>query len=261
MDSGIGGLSIAQQLHECRPGLDIVYLADSAYFPYGEQDRETLHKRGKLLSRFLIDRGCDIILIGCNSLALSSVEEIRKNVPERISLMDVLDVWPDTPWSRMKQEFGILATRSTVESPALNRRLPSYGNNGSHFSLAAPDLVWNIEYLKNHETLKTTADACLSHFQARDLQRILLACTHFPLIKDWLEQQYPAIQWFDTTALTVQRLLSQCAPPPDQKTRLQIFATEKNPRLSQAIERFDLFHRAEVNPPQTIGEITPAAGE
>lgn len=77
-DSGVGGLSVARSLRALMPTVDLAYLADSAWFPYGEKSPEALVERTSGVVRFLLEQGARLIVVACNSASGAAIVELRR---------------------------------------------------------------------------------------------------------------------------------------------------------------------------------------
>ena len=72
-DSGIGGLTIAASIQALMPNNDIIYIADSRYAPYGDKTLAEIESRVDIMSKKLIELGCDIIVVACNTVPSKSM--------------------------------------------------------------------------------------------------------------------------------------------------------------------------------------------
>src|SRR4051794_27657237 len=76
-DSGVGGLSVVAALHRLLPSLPIRYIADTAFFPYGERTPEEVEARSAMLTAQLIGEGCGLVVVACNTASSAALERLR----------------------------------------------------------------------------------------------------------------------------------------------------------------------------------------
>ena len=79
-DSGVGGLSVAAALHRHQPSLDITYVADTAFFPYGGRDAAEVDERAQYLAGMLVARDVDALVVACNTASSAALEHLREAV-------------------------------------------------------------------------------------------------------------------------------------------------------------------------------------
>ena len=89
-DSGIGGLSVARSIIKLLPNEKIVYYGDTEHLPYGEKSNKSIVKFSKLITKFLINKNCKIIIIACNSASAIAYEKI-KHTDTKIKIINVID--------------------------------------------------------------------------------------------------------------------------------------------------------------------------
>lgn len=176
MDSGIGGLSVANIFLGHRPGVKLTYLGDNAYFPYGELDRKTILERSIKAIHFLKSRGCEKIIIACNTASI---------IAEQENLTADRDLWLITPpiikYIRTidPESISIYATSYTAKSNYYTSAFTEMIPFTSIQTFARPDLVDAVEhsgvYPQSHEIERKIGES--------EGKVVLLACTHFHYLK------------------------------------------------------------------------------
>lgn len=187
-DSGIGGLSVVRELKRMMPGEPVIYFGDTALTPYGSKSRETLRKYTAENIRFLSEKGADIIVVACHSAASAVIDD----TPDfSLPLFEVVSpsVIQAGAVSR-KGRIGIMGTRATVESRVYHVRLPEIMPHAKVFSQACPLLVPLIEegWFKARET-RMIVKKYLRPLKERQVDTLVLACTHYPLIKRLIQEK------------------------------------------------------------------------
>ena len=123
-DSGIGGTSIWKAIHELLPNESTIYLADSAHAPYGEKSKETILELSKKNTEYLLNAGCKLIVVACNTATTNAIKELRAlyNVP----FIGIEPAIKPAALSSKTQTIGILATKGTLSSELFNKAVEAY---------------------------------------------------------------------------------------------------------------------------------------
>lgn len=182
-DSGIGGLTVLKELRRVFPDRDLLYLGDTARYPYGDKSAETISRYAREDVQFLLSRGAQIIVIACNSVSAVAFEALQKEFP--VPFFDVIRpaVSKAIQATRLGR-IGIIGTRATVGSELYPHLLREQLPGAQVFQKACPLLVPLVEegWLDEPET-KRILRRYLSPLKARQVDTLVLSCTHYPLIK------------------------------------------------------------------------------
>jgi glutamate racemase len=198
-DSGFGGLSIAACLRRHLPGVDLVYVADTAFFPYGAQSSETVIGRSmKLVIEPPRFAHVDLIVVACNTASTVVLPHMR----ERASAPVVGVVPAIKPAARLtkNQRIGILATPATVRRPYTEALIREFAADCEVTCVGSPELVAWAEgkVLGNAVPLEKLRDT-LSPLAEAGVDTIVLGCTHYPLLIDELREVLPEVtHWVDS---------------------------------------------------------------
>ena len=190
-DSGIGGLTIAHALKEKLPNENIIYFGDTEHLPYGEKSKTAIQNFSKKITQFLLDKKCKTIIIACNSassVAYESVKELAGNIP-------VFNVITPVVAEVVKQcaEFniGVLGTKATIQSNIYEKEIKALCSSAKVSSLATPLLAPMIEEGFINEDISHTIIAnYLSNQKLAAIDHLILACTHYPLIHQEINDYY-----------------------------------------------------------------------
>lgn len=198
-DSGYGGLTIFKEIEILLPGYDYIYLGDNARAPYGNRSFETVLEYTQECVEWMFAHGCPLIILACNTASAKALRSIQQQLlPFRYPDKRVLGVIRPTVEvigeMSPSGHIGLVATKGTVDSK-------SYPIELSHFfpeliltQQACPLWVPFIEnYLRNEDSLDQVITADLNELFACDPQidTLLLACTHYPLIFDLIRAHTP----------------------------------------------------------------------
>jgi len=210
-DSGIGGLTIAHALKEKLPNENITYFGDTEHLPYGEKSKTAIQNFSKKITRFLIEKKCKTIIIACNSassVAYECVKEIARNTP-------VFNVISPVVAEVVKQcseyNIGVIGTKATIQSSIYEKEIKALCSSAKVSSLATPLLAPMIEEGFINEDISHTIIAnYLSNKQLADIDHLILACTHYPLIHQEIKDYYKEnVNVIDSANIVVEHIAKQ----------------------------------------------------
>ncbi len=198
-DSGYGGLTVLKEIVAKLPLYDYLYMGDNARAPYGSRSFETVYQYTLECIKWFFNQGCTLVILACNTASAKALRTIQQNDLEKIAPHKrVLGVI--RPTTERIGEFtktgnvGILGTKGTVQSQSYLLEIEKFYPQLQVYQQACPmwvPLIENNEY-NNHGAdyfIKKDLDNLLSQSQAIDT--ILLACTHYPLIANKIQQFIP----------------------------------------------------------------------
>src|SRR5271170_42079 len=211
-DSGVGGLTVLQALRRRMPEQDFVYVGDTARVPYGRKPREMVEQFAREIAHFLVRQGVSGIVVACNTASAAALPQLADSVP--VPVWGVID--PGVEAARRLAptgRVGIIATAGTVRAGAYQRKLEALGVGV--WARACPMFVHLVE-----EGLAESPEAeLLAHHYLSDrpeLDALILACTHYPLLKPVLRRVLgEAVHLVDSaevTAEVVGQTVSTAAP-------------------------------------------------
>lgn len=186
-DSGIGGLTVAHAIVKQLPKENIVYFGDTAHLPYGDKSAATIQAYSVKIAQMLLQQECKLILIACNTASTAAYELIKDYVGTKAIVMDVID--PLILHLRdhyAHKQIGLIATRQTVNSNVYKKKIDDLNRGIKLISHATNLLASAIEEFKNNQVIDSLLKEYLSHFKTQSLDALILACTHYPVIKNKL---------------------------------------------------------------------------
>ncbi|MCP3660152.1 MAG: glutamate racemase [Bacteroidetes bacterium] len=191
-DSGIGGLTIAKSLKELLPNESIIYFGDTKHFPYGEKSSEDIISYVKNIFEILLKYDCKLIIIACNTAYAASHKYLEKNIDKNIPIINVIDPMIEfIQNNHAENKVGLIATNRTIHSDIYNNKVLKCKNLNKLSSLATPLLAPMIEKGQNDDNkLNKTITHYLSNNSLKDIETLILGCTHYYLIKDKIENFY-----------------------------------------------------------------------
>ena len=198
-DSGYGGLTVLRSLVDALPQYDYLYLGDNARSPYGTRSFETVYRYTLQCVEWLLKQNCPLIILACNTASAKALRSIQQSDLQRLSpTARVLGVIRPTTEIIGKytttNSIGILATNGTVDSNSYGIEIEKFFPDVKIEQEACP--LW-VPLVENNEHTTEGADYFvkkhLDNILARDknIDTLLLACTHYPLLREKIEKHLP----------------------------------------------------------------------
>jgi glutamate racemase len=186
-DSGIGGVSVVLEFVRLRPDAEVYYLADWEYCPYGDKTPEIILARAHWLTRKLLDQGCRLIVVACNTATAVAIDSLRAAYDVPLVGMEPA-VKPAALHSK-SGVVGILATASTFHG-RLYRETSARFSSGVRIVTATGDgfveLVENGDIDSVHA--RHVVSGVLKPMLAEGVDHIVLGCTHYPFLKSVIQE-------------------------------------------------------------------------
>ena len=212
-DSGIGGLTVANAIIGHLPNEQVVYFGDTKHLPYGDKSGDAIRYYALRITRMLEQRGCKLIVVACNSASSAAYDVMVDFFQGEILLVNVVDPLVEEIGRRKYKNVGLIATRATIASRVYQNKL-EHQHIDHLFAKATPLLAPMIEdgfYEGN--IAAAIVETYLSDKGFQDIEALILACTHYPLIKDKIREVLPEqVDIIDSTDLMghqVEHLLQQ----------------------------------------------------
>lgn len=199
-DSGVGGLSVALELRARLPHEHIVYVADSAYCPYGGRPLEEIRDRSLRVGRFLLSHGAKVIVVACNSASAAALEALRDELPVPIVGMEPA-VKPAAATTRLGR-VGVMATSATLSAERFDRLMASHAEHVQVFPQPCPGLVDLVEQGKTDgEEVGAALEEILRPLRDAEVDTVVLGCTHYPFLREAIGRVLgPGVTLIDTGA-------------------------------------------------------------
>lgn len=190
-DSGIGGLTVAHAIQELLPHESMVYFGDTAHLPYGDKSEAAIQAYSIKIADVLLKKGCKVIVIACNS-ASSAAYELLKEYVRSVKIINVIDPMVNFVVNNYAgKNVGLIGTKRTVQSNVYQRKIEEAKKNITLHSLATPLLAPMIEegFFDNQISHEIIA-RYLADPELKEIDTLILACTHYPLIKNEINEFY-----------------------------------------------------------------------
>ena len=200
-DSGIGGLTVANAIHALLPQENLIYFGDTAHLPYGDKSADAIRYYCLKIGKFLLEQDCKMIVVACNSASTAGYNVLLEFFREHALFVNVVDPLVEAVASHGFSKVGVIATKATIHSAVYPNQLHRLKPQLEVASLATPLLAPMIEegFVKNRIS-RVVLDTYLNDPAIKNINALILACTHYPLIRPVLEEFYAGqVQIFDST--------------------------------------------------------------
>lgn len=215
-DSGVGGLSVLHELRQVEPHHDVVYVADNGFFPYGNRtEPELIERLPTLLKRLCEKHRPDVVVIACNTASTVALEEVRKALD--VPVIGTVPAIKPAALRTTTGVIGLLGTPGTVERQYTEELIVDYAPDVYVIRHGSSDLVEFAEAKLrgdqlNFTELKTILERLTNHRRGHEMDTLVLACTHFPLLRDEITHLLsPEINIIDSGEAIARRILNRLA--------------------------------------------------
>ena len=208
-DSGVGGLSVVAAIRRLMPALPILYIADTAYFPYGERSEAEVTARALALGTQLVELGCNLIVVACNTASSAALEALRGAFDVPIVGMEP-PLKPAAEHTRSGRVL-VLATPSTARGERLQRLHRDHGGDAHIETLPMPGLADLVEAgeIDGPRVEEALANA-LAGPLAAGTDEIALGCTHYGFLRPVLARLLPpGVEVLDAAEPVARRVRQQ----------------------------------------------------
>ncbi|WP_148861972.1 glutamate racemase [Marinobacter fonticola] len=206
-DSGVGGLSIAACLHDAMPGIELLYVADTAGFPYGAQSEAAVISRcAGLVTAAMAERAIDLVVVACNTASTVVLPTLRSRVD--VPVVGVVPAIKPAAKLSINRRLGILATPATIKRPYTDELIRQFAADCAITRVGHPGLVqwaedkvsgWPVPLADLRRATQALADAYVD--------TVVLGCTHYPLIGQELREVLPQVlHWVDSGEAIARRV-------------------------------------------------------
>lgn len=219
-DSGIGGLSVALAVRKVMPAEHLIYVADTAYAPYGDKTDDFIYQRMALITQHLIHAGVKAVVVACNTATTAAISKLRENFALPIIGVEP-GVKPAVLASKSKV-VGILATPRTLLTPAFASLTQRYADTATILLQPCPAFVPLIEALQfDTAQMRQAIQSAIQPLLIQGADTLVLGCTHYNFIAECVADiagpDVTVIRTENAVAQQLRRRLAECQLSVDEK--------------------------------------------
>lgn len=206
-DSGSGGLSVFREIARLLPEERYVYYADNAHCPYGEKSQEHIIGRARFITGFLIEQGCNIVVVACNTATAAAISTLRREFS--IPFIGMEPAVKTAALSTRSGVIGVLATAGTLKASKYLDTRDRYADGVrviERVGRGFVELVESGELCGPHA--ESVVRASVEPLIAAGADIIVLGCTHYPFLMDTIRQiAGPGVEVIDPAPAAAKHLL------------------------------------------------------
>lgn len=181
-DSGVGGLWILKYLREKLPEYNYIFLGDQAHVPYGSRSQEEIQKFSEEITKFLISKDCQLIVVACNTASGASLKYLRDKFPQ-IKFVGMEPAVKPAVETTETGKVGVLATPATFEGELYNSVVERFSHGVELFKDTCSGLVEEIEKgTLGSKEARSILEKALSPMLQKGIDTVVLGCTHYPFV-------------------------------------------------------------------------------
>jgi glutamate racemase len=182
-DSGVGGLTVVREIMRQIPNEKLIYFGDTARVPYGGKSKETVTRFSEQIVRFLRTFQVKTIVVACNTASAQALDTLEKE-------LDIPIIGVVKPGAKVAAQttvngrVGVIATEATIGSHMYDKYIKEYNPNTTIYGKPCPLFVPLVEEGLLHDPVTDEiAGRYLGELIERDVDTLILGCTHYPLIR------------------------------------------------------------------------------
>ena len=204
LDSGIGGVTVLREILKQNIHAKFIYYSDSKHNPYGDKSSDEVYSIVKTIVDYLLDKGCVAIVLACNTASAICVKRLREEYPD-ILFIAIEPAYKMVHDYNPKGKTLVMATEGTIKSEKFLTLFNKYDNKNT-ILLPCKGLAELIEE-GNEVKIDRYLDDNLSKY--KDIDNVVLGCTHYPLIKKNIRRVLGNVKFFDGSLGVSKELVRQ----------------------------------------------------
>jgi glutamate racemase len=228
-DSGYGGLTVLAELRKKLPAYDFMYFGDNARAPYGNRSFDVVYEFTLEAVKFLFSQGCPLVILACNTASAKALRTIQQSDLPKIApnnrVLGVIRPSTEVIGERTKTgHVGVLGTAGTINSGSYPIELAKFAPTVRVHQHACPmwvPLIENQQYEHPAGRQFIVEDTQRLMSQHPEIDTVLLACTHYPVLKAQIEDIVgPSVQVISQGNIVAEKLAAYLEAHPELDRRL-----------------------------------------
>ncbi len=182
-DSGVGGLSVAREIRRALPAEHLLYVADTAYVPYGDRGDEEVRARTLAIGGWMQDQGAKVMVVACNTASGAALEALREVLA--IPVIGLEPALKPAVRETGNGRVGVMATVGTLRSARFQRLVDNYADGVQVVRDPCPGLADLVEDGMLHgPELAERMEAYVAPLREAGVDTVVLGCTHYVFVRD-----------------------------------------------------------------------------
>jgi glutamate racemase len=239
-DSGVGGLTVQRAILEALPGLDTVYLGDTARVPYGTKSAEVVTQYSLRNARFLVRQRIELLVVACNTASAVALPALRAELA--VPVLGVVEPGARAA-ARLSRSgrIGVVGTQGTVASGAYQRAIRAERPDAEVLARACPLFVplaeegWTDP---GDEVVQLVARRYLAPLAAAGVDALVLGCTHYPLLRAAIAAELPGVALVDSAEAIAADVRQVLSPPATGTAEHRFYVTDSPEKFLAVASRF-----------------------
>jgi glutamate racemase len=239
-DSGVGGLTVQKAILERLPGLDTVYLGDTARVPYGTKSPEVVTQYSLRNARFLLGHRPELLVVACNTASAVALPAMRAALG--VPVLGVVEPGARAAARASRSgRIGVIGTESTVASGAYQAALRAARPDAEVLARACPLFVPLAEEGWTDpadEVVRGVVRRYLAPFREAGVDALVLGCTHYPLLRAAIAAELPDVALVDSADAIASEVEARLGRLPSAGGAHRFFVTDTPGRFLRVARRF-----------------------
>lgn len=242
-DSGVGGLGVLRHVRSLLPTADLIYVADHAAAPYGTRTLAEVEKRAELCASYLIEQGCEVVTIACNTASAAALHELRRRLPD-VDFVGMEPAVKPAAEASHSGRVGVVATAATFQGELFASVVARFAAGVEVFTAACPSWVELVEEGRTSgPEVVAEVRRCLEPLIDAGIDTLVLACTHYPALAEAITAVLgPQVRMIDPApAVAAQTArVARRRRVDTGRSRTELVSTGDRDRLLSAAERLGI---------------------
>ncbi len=239
VDSGVGGMRIAKEIHERKPAENVILIADNKFLPYGNQDTRIITRRAVRIMAYIKKLDPKAVILGCNTLDSIAGDKIEAQLGNIPLVRIVNAVAKAAVKVSASKQIALLATSNTIESQKYMYEMLGYYPNTHLLGLECPNLATAIEKRENIKQVFNEETAILKDYE---FDTLILGCTHYSNIMPMVKKNFDGVNIIDSGKIVTDEFINLLETKLEfnkaDKGSIKLITTQKDECFDQNVTNF-----------------------